>query len=218
MDAALDAEPGRVQAADRSGELDLLRMKVLTGELRQRLQLPRERRIQAAVAVPEARRRVPHLQIEIRRALPVVQITALRALETFRRIEVMHRVAPRTVLAFQLQKFGLGPVAHTAGNAFPESDRGGGRPAPCNRSMPSATAASVSYGVYGMDALSQNAANLSLANTTSAYSAAYRSDTPSRTNRGPAPPPGGRPPPSGLGAARPCAHGWGGCGRAPPHL
>src|SRR5947207_14563019 len=143
MDAAIAAEPGRVQAADRRGEFDLLRMQVLTGELRQRIQLPREGRVQAAVAVPEARRRVPHLQIEIRRALPVVQITALRALETLRRIQVMDRVAPRTVLAFQLEKFGLGLGAHTGGNTLPQSDRGRPGPAPSNRSIPSATAASV---------------------------------------------------------------------------
>src|SRR5438128_12616218 len=143
MDAAIDAEPGRVQAADRRGEFDLLRMQILAGELRQRIQLPRERRVQAAVAVAEARRRVPHLQIEVRRALPVVQVVALRALETLRRIEVVNGVAPRTVPAFQLQKFTLGLVAHTAGTAFPTSDRGRDRPVPSNRSMPSATAASV---------------------------------------------------------------------------
>src|SRR3977135_1503142 len=108
MDAAIDAESRCVQAADRRGELDLLRMEVLTGTLRQRLQLPRERGVQTAVAVPEARRRVPHLQIEVRRALPVVQIAALRSLETLRRIEVVNGVAPRTVLAFQLQELRLG--------------------------------------------------------------------------------------------------------------
>ena len=69
-----------------------------------------------------------------------------------------------------------------------------------------------------MDALSQNAASLSFANTTSAHAAAYRSDSPSPTNTVTASAAFSRSIAAGLQVAQPCAHGSGGCAKvaAPP--
>src|SRR6266516_4510426 len=86
------------------------------------------------------------------------------------------------MLAFQFEKFLLGLVAHTTRTAFPGNDGRGGGPMPGNLSIPLATAASVSYGLYRIADASQNAASLSFANTTSAPAAAYWSDIPSPTN------------------------------------
>src|SRR5262245_30522428 len=92
--------------------------------------------------------------------------------------------------------------------------------APSKCSMPVATAPSVSKRMYGIDALSQNVASLSLAKTTSAQAAAWRSEDPSPTNTVRALVGLRAAIAAGLQVAQPCAQvstGWGNaaCQRAP---
>src|SRR5262249_3113834 len=152
VDAAIDAEPRGVEPADRCRQLDLLRMQVLAGELRERLQLSRQRAVQTSVPVAETRRGVPHLQIQVRSAFLVVQVAALRPRKRLGRIEIMNCIAPRTILSFERQQFRF-VVLHTPDEIFPAS--GMARPPLSHRSTVSATVSSVSNGVNGMEACLQ---------------------------------------------------------------
>src|SRR5437879_3201786 len=80
-------------------------MQILTGKLRQLVYLILQDVIQAAIAIAETRCRIPHLQDEVRDTLAIVKVVALGALEKFRRIQVMDRVAPRAVFAFEFKQF-----------------------------------------------------------------------------------------------------------------
>ena len=80
-------------------------MHVLTGDLRQPVDLALERVVQAAVGVAEVDRRVPHLQVEILAALGIVQIGAFAALEELG-LRIVNRVTVRTVNRFELQQLG----------------------------------------------------------------------------------------------------------------
>src|SRR5947209_572168 len=102
--AALQAELRLVQTRDGRRQLDLLRVQVLTRQLRQLVYLFFQRVIQTLIPVAETGRRVPHLQVEVRRAFAVVEVVALAAVEELWRVEVVNRVAPRTILSFQLQQ------------------------------------------------------------------------------------------------------------------
>src|SRR5262249_56727740 len=124
-------------------------------QLRQRLQLPCQGGVQPAVAISEVHSRVPHLEIEVRCAIAIVQVAAFGAREAFRWIRVVNGVAPRAVFAFELQELGFGLLGHAIGRTFPGS--GGSRSSLRSRSMPAATTRSVSKGSYGIGARSPNA-------------------------------------------------------------
>ncbi len=107
MHAALHAPLPFGILRDHLRQLDLGRMQVLAGDLRQGVDLTLQHIVQALVGVAEVDRRVPHLQVEERRAGGVVQIAALAALEDLRRIGVVDRIAERAVARFQLEEIAL---------------------------------------------------------------------------------------------------------------
>src|SRR5580700_198256 len=120
MNATVEAEPRRVEAGDRRRQLDPFGVQILRSELRQSVQLTRERPVEPAVAVSKARGRIPHLQIEIRCALAVVEVAALSALEKLGRFQVVNGVAPRGMLPLQLEEL-FGGSAHIRGGASSRS-------------------------------------------------------------------------------------------------
>src|SRR5438874_13405193 len=63
MNTPLNAKLGLVESRDGRREFDLFRVQILAGELRQLINLILERVVQTLIAVAEARRRIPHLQI-----------------------------------------------------------------------------------------------------------------------------------------------------------
>ena len=67
--AALLAELLLGILGDQRGELDLLAVQILARHLRQPVELAPHGGVEAGVAVAEVDRRVPHLQVEVRRAL-----------------------------------------------------------------------------------------------------------------------------------------------------
>src|ERR1700730_2533995 len=101
MHAALPTKLGLVQAADCRRQLDPFRMQILGSQLRQLVKLAHERVAKTPVAVTETRRGIPHLKIQIRYALAVIKVAALRTLEKFGRLQVVRRVAPGTIRSFQ---------------------------------------------------------------------------------------------------------------------
>ena len=101
MHAALGAELARRVAADVGRKLDLLAMQVLACHLRQAVELAPHRLVEARIGVAEVDRGVPHLQVEVRAALHVVDVGAFAALEDLRWVGVVHRVAVRAIQSLE---------------------------------------------------------------------------------------------------------------------
>ncbi|MPM08574.1 hypothetical protein SDC9_54887 [bioreactor metagenome] len=85
---------------DELRQLDLGGVQILTGHLRQLLELLDHSVFQPLVLVAEVDGRVPHLQIQIRRASVVIHVAAFAAGENLGGIDVMDGVAKRAVLGF----------------------------------------------------------------------------------------------------------------------
>src|SRR5205085_10067929 len=94
-------------AGDQRRKLDLLAMQVLARDLRQAVDLALQGLVQALVGVAEVDRRVPHLEIEERRAGEIVEERALAGREDLRRLGVVHGVAVRAVLRLEREKLGF---------------------------------------------------------------------------------------------------------------
>src|SRR6266545_296531 len=107
MHADLETELGLGIARDQGGELDLLAMEILARHLRQLVDLPLERVVEPTVAVAEIDRRVPHLQVEVLAPGAVIEKGALAALEQFRRVGVVDRIAMRAIERLELEKLGF---------------------------------------------------------------------------------------------------------------
>ena len=104
MHAAFAAEFALGILADRGRQLDLLAVQILRGDLRQPIDLALQRLVEARIRISEIHRRIPHLQIEERRAGAVIDKGPFAALEQFWRLAVMHRVAMRAVARLELQE------------------------------------------------------------------------------------------------------------------
>src|SRR5436190_3772439 len=104
VDAALQPEPLLGQLRQHGGKLDLLTVQVLARQLRQPVELAPHHLVQTGIAIAEIDSRIPHLQIEVRAALRIVEKGALAALEDLRRIGVVHGVAVRAIPGLEVQK------------------------------------------------------------------------------------------------------------------
>jgi hypothetical protein len=107
VDAALLAELGFGVLRDQRRELDLLAMQILAGDLRQRVDLALQRRIETGVGVAEIDGRVLHLQVEEAVALGVEHERAFAAREDLRELRVMDGIAMRAVLRLKREQAGL---------------------------------------------------------------------------------------------------------------
>ncbi len=99
------------------GQLDLRRVQVLAGHLGQLAQLLDHLVFQALVLVAEVHGRIPHLQIQVRRAFLVIHVAALAAAEDLGGIDVVNGVAKRAVLGFISQQL-FGIESHGGGLQF----------------------------------------------------------------------------------------------------
>jgi hypothetical protein len=72
-------------------------VQILAGDLRQLVELALQGLVVPRIRVAEIDRRIPHLQIEKRRAGGIVKIAAFAAVEDLRRFLVVDRVAERAV-------------------------------------------------------------------------------------------------------------------------
>jgi hypothetical protein len=123
VDAALHAELLLDVAGDGGGQLDLALMQILRGDLRHGVDGLVGHRVQARVLVAEIGHRVPHLQVQVRRALPVVHVGAVAVGEDRRVIHIVHRVAVGTDLGLQRAQ----AILLLAGGDHAGAGRGGGR-------------------------------------------------------------------------------------------
>jgi hypothetical protein len=92
---------------DQRGELDLLAMQILAGDLRQRVDLALQRSVQARIGIAEIDGRIPHLQVEEAVALIVEHEGAFAAGKDLRELRVVDRVAMRAVFLLKGTKLGL---------------------------------------------------------------------------------------------------------------
>jgi hypothetical protein len=81
-------------------ELDLGRMEILAGDLRQRFDLLQEDGLQPFVLVTEVHGRIPHLQVEIRCLIGIEHVAPVAPGEDLGGIHVVNGVAERAVPRF----------------------------------------------------------------------------------------------------------------------
>src|SRR5882672_8394734 len=105
MNATVQAELRLVESPDCGRQLYLFRVQILTGELRQPVDLILKCIVEALVAIAKTGRGVPHLKVEVWDTLPIIKVVPLGAFEKLRRIQIVYGVAPRAVLAFELKQF-----------------------------------------------------------------------------------------------------------------
>ena len=74
-------------------EVDFFPMQVLRRKLRQGINLTLQHLIEASIAVAEVNRRIPHLQIEIRRVVLIKQIAAVTTCKHLGRVGIVHGIA-----------------------------------------------------------------------------------------------------------------------------
>ena len=105
--ADVEVDPARLAellldvAGDHGRQLDLVLVQILRGDLRHGVEGLAHHGVQARVAIAEVGHRVPHLQIQVGRPLPVVHVGAFAAGEDRRVLHVMHRVAVGADLGLQ---------------------------------------------------------------------------------------------------------------------
>src|SRR5437762_420653 len=105
MHSPFDAEALFAGAGDARRHFHFLGVQILAGQLRQAVELALQRLDEPLIFVAEARGGIPHLEIEIRRALLVKQIRALATREDLGRIEVVDGIAEGADLPLERQNF-----------------------------------------------------------------------------------------------------------------
>ena len=104
MHAPFDPKTLLAMLGDTRGHLHLLRVQVLAGKLRQAIELAFQRLDQPAVLVAEARRGIPHLKIQVRYAMFIVEITAFAIDKNLGGIQVVDRISKGAVFPLQGQQ------------------------------------------------------------------------------------------------------------------
>ena len=93
LHTAFHAERSETFCGQLLGHKDFFRMQILARKLRQLIQLSLDGVGDGLIAIAEADRRVPHLQVEIGAILTIVEKAALATLKKLGHRRVMDRIA-----------------------------------------------------------------------------------------------------------------------------
>jgi hypothetical protein len=93
MNAALHAESFLTILGDPRRDLHFFGMQVLARELGQTIHLILQRCVQPGILVPETRGGIPHLKIEVGKAILIVKIGTFAINEDLGRLEIVDSIA-----------------------------------------------------------------------------------------------------------------------------
>ena len=102
LNAALHAKSLFAVSGNPRCDFNLLSVQILARELRKALELPFQRVVQSRILITEAGRRIPHLQVEVRGTVFVIQITPFATYEDLGWFHVVDRVPKGAILALEV--------------------------------------------------------------------------------------------------------------------